>query len=219
MSVTIRTVIVDDEAPYRNALQKTLSLMPECDIVAVCVDGQEALEVCLKNPPDVLLTDINMPRMSGIELIKKLKQQEKSVNVVVLTVNEDDDTIFDAISAGALGYLLKTSTPQEVVDAIRVAETGGAKISPKIAARIIGAFPPRDARPKAVEADFYVLSPREEEILDLMAKGMRNKEIADKLFIAEKTVKNHVSSILEKLQVNSRTEAVIMQLERKAGGS
>ncbi|MBX7132014.1 MAG: response regulator transcription factor [Fimbriimonadaceae bacterium] len=216
MSSIIRTVVVDDEAPYRNALQKTLGLMPECELLSVCADGMEALEFCLQNPPDVLLTDINMPRMNGIELIKALLKQEKTVRVVILTVNEDDDTIFDAIAAGALGYLLKTSTPQEVIDAIRAAEQGGARLTPKVATKIIRAFPPRDNRLKGDEAEFYVLSPREEEILDLMAKGLRNKEIADQLFIAEKTVKNHVSSILDKLQVNSRTEAVIKQLDRKA---
>ncbi|RYG41510.1 response regulator transcription factor [bacterium] len=129
MSQKIRVVIADDEAGYRKALEKTLALANEVEILAVCKDGQEALDACLSEPPDVLLTDINMPRLSGIELTRRLLKKEKGVSVVILTVKEDDDTIYDAFRAGALGYLLKTSTPQDVVEAIRLA-------SPRSASRI-----------------------------------------------------------------------------------
>ena len=104
MADKIRVIVADDEAAYRSALQKTLTLMPECEIVSVCKDGQEALDACLADPPDVLLTDINMPRLSGIELTRKLLTKEKGVNVVILTVKEDDDTVYEAVRAGALGY-------------------------------------------------------------------------------------------------------------------
>lgn len=215
MSAKIRVVVADDEAAYRNALQRTLSLMPECELIAVCKDGQEALDACLADPPDVLLTDINMPRMSGIELIRNLHRKEKGVQVVVLTVNEDEDTIFDAFRAGALGYMLKTSTPQDVVDAIRLADRGEAKITPKIAVKVVEDFRRVKEDEDTDDSELYVLSDREAEILDLIAKGMRNKEIANDLCIAEKTVKNHVSNILKALQVNSRTEAAMKAIKAR----
>lgn len=215
MVSNIRVVVADDEPAYRSALQKTLSLMPECEVIGVTKDGQEALDLCLADPPDVLLTDINMPRMDGVELIRRLLKQEKGVQVVVLTVNEEDETIFDAFRAGALGYLLKTSTPQDVIEAIRLAEKGEAKITPKIAARVIDDFRRVKEDDDTDDTELYVLSDREAEILDLVAKGMRNKEIANQLCIAEKTVKNHVSNILKALQVNSRTEAAMKALKAK----
>ncbi|MBL8060423.1 MAG: response regulator transcription factor [Chthonomonas sp.] len=215
MAGSIRVVVVDDEPAYRGALQKTLTLMPECNLLAVCENGEEALEFCLENPPDVLLTDINMPRMDGIELMRRLLKQEKDVRVVVLTVNEDDETIFDAIRAGALGYLLKTSTPQNVVDALRLASKGEAMLTPKIAARVLNDFRRVRDDDDTDDTELFVLSDRESEILDLIAKGLRNKEIARDLCIAEKTVKNHVSNILKALQVNSRTEAAMKAIKSR----
>lgn len=215
MPTKIRVVIADDEAPYRSALQRTLGLMPECEIMAICQDGQEALDACLADPPDVLLTDINMPRLSGVELIKKLQRKEKDIRVVILTVREDDDTVFEAFRAGALGYLLKTSTPQDVIDAIRLAERGEAKITPKIATKVIEDFRRVKDDDETDDAELFVLSDREQEILELIAQGLRNKEIASRLCIAEKTVKNHVSNILKALQVNSRTEAAMRAVKAK----
>lgn len=215
MAQKIRVVVADDEPPYRNALQRTLGLMADCEVIAVCKDGQEALDVCLGDPPDVLLTDLNMPRMGGTELIRRLHKQEKDVRVVVLTVEEDADTVFDAFRAGALGYLLKTSTPQDVIDAIRLAEKGEAKITPRIAAKVIEDFRRVREDEETDDSELYVLSDREAEILDLVAQGLRNKEIATKLCIAEKTVKNHVSNILKALQVNSRTEAAMKAVRSK----
>lgn len=215
MPSTIRVVVVDDEPAYRTALQRTLSLMPEAELVQVCTDGAEALEHCRQDPPDVLVTDIVMPGMTGIELIRKLLKEEKDVQVVVLTINEDDDTVFEAFRAGALGYLLKTSTPQEVIEAIRLANRGEAKITPKIATRVIHDFRRVKDDDDMDDTELYVLSDRETEILELIAKGMRNKEIANHLNIAEKTVKNHVSNILKALQVNSRTEAAMKAVKAK----
>lgn len=211
----IRVVIADDEPAYRNAIQRTLSLMPECEIVKVCSDGKAALDFCLETPPDVLLTDINMPRMDGIELIRALLRKEKQVKVVILTVNEQDDLIFDAIRAGALGYLLKTSTPADIIDAIRLAFKGEAKLTPKIAAKVLQDFRRIREDDDTDDTELFILSDRESEILDLIAKGLRNKEIARDLGIAEKTVKNHVSNILKALQVNSRTEAAMKAIKSK----
>lgn len=189
--------------------------MPDCEIIAVCKDGQEALDACLGDPPDVLLTDINMPRMDGIELMRRLLKQEKGVNVVVLTVNEEDEVIFDAFRAGALGYLLKTSTPNDVIDAIRLAERGEAKVTPRVATKVIEDFRRVKDDVETDDTELFVLSDRETEILDLIAKGHRNKDIANQLCIAEKTVKNHVSNILKALQVNSRTEAAMKAIKAK----
>ncbi len=215
MSTKIKVVVADDESAYRNALEKTLNLMPECEIIAVCKNGVEALEISLENTPDVLLTDINMPKMNGLELIRRLLKQEKNVTVVVLTVDENEDTIFDAFRAGALGYLLKTSTPQDVIDAVRLAKRGEAKITPKIATKLIDDFRRVQEEEDIEESPLFVLSDREAEILEHIAKGLRNKEIATQLNIAEKTVKNHVSNILKALQVNSRTEAAMKAIKAK----
>ena len=211
----IRVVVADDEASYRSALQRTLTLMPECELLAVCKDGQEALDVCLADPPDVLLTDISMPRLSGIELMRALLKQEKEVAVVLLTVQEEDEIVFEAFRAGALGYLLKSSTPQDVIEAIRLAQRGEAKITPKIAAKVIEDFRRVRDDEETDDTELYVLSERESEILELVAQGLRNKEIASRLCIAEKTVKNHVSNILKALQVNSRTEAAMKAVRSK----
>lgn len=215
MPTTIRVVIAEDEPAWRNVLQKTLSLMPECELVAVCKDGREALDACLADPPDVLLTDVSMPRMDGIELIRRVIKQEKDVAIVVLTAMEDEDTVFDAFRAGALGYLLKTSMPNDVVEAVRLAYKGEAKITPKIAAKVIEDFRRVKEDDDTDDTELFVLSDRESEILDLVAQGLRNKEIASRLSIAEKTVKNHVSNILKALQVNSRTEAAMKAVKAR----
>ena len=217
MPVRTRLVIAEDEELFRKALTKTVGLMTECELLGVAKDGQEALDLCLGDPPDILLTDINMPRMNGIELVRRLLKQEKDVRVVILTVNEEDDVVYDAFRAGALGYLLKTSTPQDVVEAIRLAMKGEAKITPKIAAKVIEDFRRVKEDEDVVDDELYVLSDREAEILDLVAQGLRNKEIASRLSIAEKTVKNHVSNILKALQVNSRTEAAMKAVKARMG--
>jgi len=217
MADKIRVVVAEDEPAYRNALQKTLALMPDCEVVAVCKDGAEALDICLSDPPDVLLTDLNMPRMSGSELVRRLLKQEKDVRVVVLTSHEEDDTIYEVFRAGALGYLLKTSTPHDVIDGIRLAYKNEAKITPKIATKVLEDFRRFKEDEETDDSELYVLSDRESEILDLVAEGLRNKDIASRLCIAEKTVKNHVSNILKALQVNSRTEAAMKAVKARMG--
>ncbi len=215
MKPPISIVIVDDEPAYRSALQKAVGTMPECEILAVCKDGEEGLQFCLNTPPDVLLTDVNMPRMDGVEMLRRLLKKEKSVNAVVLTVAEEESTVFDAFRAGALGYMLKSSTPADVIDAVRCASRGEAKITPKIAKLVLDDFRRIREDDDTDDTELYVLSERESEILDLIAKGLRNKEIANNLCIAEKTVKNHVSNILKALHVNSRTEAAMKAVKAR----
>lgn len=213
----IRVVVAEDEPGYRGALQKTMQLMPDCELLALCKDGAEALDKCLADPPDVLLTDLNMPRMSGAELVRRLLKQEKDVKVVILTSHEEDELVYEAFRAGALGFLLKTSTPHDVIDAVRLASKGEAKITPKIATKVIADFKRFQEDEETDDSELFVLSDRESEILDLVAEGLRNKEIALRLSIAEKTVKNHVSNILKALQVNSRTEAAMKAVRARMG--
>jgi DNA-binding NarL/FixJ family response regulator len=215
MPPQIRIVVAEDDQSFRNAIQKTLTLMPDCQLVAICKDGMEALEACLADPPDVLVTDIQMPRMDGIELIRKVLKQEKDIRIVILTSHEEDDTVYNAFRSGALGYLLKTSTPHDVIDAIRLAARGEAKVTPRIAAKLIDDFRRFKEDDDIDDTELFALSDRESEILDYVAMGLRNKEIATKLGIAEKTVKNHVSNILKALQVNSRTEAAMKAVKSR----
>lgn len=219
MSEKIRVVVADDEEGYRKALRQILAHAADIELVGIAKDGVEALAMVEENDADVLLTDIDMPRMDGIECVSKLIKRKRDVICVILTVHEDNNQVFDAIRAGAMGYLLKTSTPEEVVNAIRRASNGEAVLTPKIAAKVLEDFRRQQDDEEIEDEHLYELSPRELEILEFVTKGLRNKEIADKLFLAEKTVKNHVSNILKALHVNSRTEAAMKAIkERLVGG-
>lgn len=219
MSENIRVVVADDEEGYRKALRQILSHATDIELVGVAKDGIEALSMVEENDADVLLTDIDMPRMDGIECVSKLTKRKRDVICVILTVHEDNAQIFDAIRAGAMGYLLKTSTPEEVINAIRRANNGEAVLTPSIAAKVLDDFRRQQDDEDIEDEHLYELSPRELEILEFVTQGLRNKEIADKLFLAEKTVKNHVSNILKALHVNSRTEAAMKAIkERLVGG-
>ncbi|GMV38029.1 MAG: DNA-binding response regulator [Fimbriimonadales bacterium] len=207
---TIRVLVADDEPNYRSALQKVLKLAPEIELVGMAADGREAFDLAQETEPDVLLTDINMPYLNGLQLTNRLTRIMPELQVVILTVSEDSEDVFEAIRSGAIGYLLKDSTPKDVIEAIREAYRGESRMTPRIAKmviedfrRLIGAGRP------AEEEHFYELSKREREMLQFLAEGKKNKEIADALSLAEKTVKNHVSSILRKLHVNTRTEAAM----------
>lgn len=208
MPPKIRVVIAEDEENYRRALRRTIEMASDIDLIAVCKDGKDAFDCCSEHRPDVLLTDINMPHVNGLELIHRVFSDDPSCRIVVLTVRDDDETIFDAFRWGACSYLLKTSMPNEVLEAIRLAYRGEAKITPRVAARLIEDFR-RTAQEQERSTERIVLSIREREILELLSKGMRNAEIAAELEIAEKTVKNHVSAILKALQVGTRTEAAL----------
>ncbi|MEP0766032.1 MAG: response regulator transcription factor [Fimbriimonadia bacterium] len=207
---TIRVLVADDEPNYRSALQKVLKLAPEIELVGMAADGREAFDLAQETEPDVLLTDINMPYLNGLQLTNRLTRIMPELQVVILTVSEDSEDVFEAIRSGAIGYILKDSTPKDVIEAIREAMRGESRMTPRIAKlviedfrRLVGAGRPTE------EEHFYELSKREREMLQFLAEGKKNKEIADALSLAEKTVKNHVSSILRKLHVNTRTEAAM----------
>ena len=212
MSSSIRIVVADDEAAYRTALQRTLNLMPECDLLCLCKDGFEALEFCSDNPPNVLLTDINMPRMNGIELIRRLCKLHKDISIVVLTVNEEDDVVFDALCAGACGYLVKKTPPARLLEAIKESFNGGSPMSSRIARLVISKF--RETRELNIEESQYDLSSREKEVLNLLGEGSNYQEIANALFISVDTVRHHIRNIYKKLHVHSQSEAVAKAIRR-----
>jgi DNA-binding NarL/FixJ family response regulator len=212
---TIRVLIAEDETVTRELLARLIDLEPDIEVVGQAPNGRVAVGLCRKMMPDVLLTDIRMPEMDGIQAIKMIKTEMPSINVVVLTIHHDDANVFEAIKAGARGYVLKESPPEETVQAIRAAARGEALLHSSIASRVIAEFN-RLSEQQEVDLRLYTqLTDREREVLKLLAQGKRNREIAEGLFIAEKTVKNHVSNILWKLECNDRTQAALFASRMK----
>jgi DNA-binding NarL/FixJ family response regulator len=178
--------------------------------VGVCKSGEEALETLPSLNPDVVLMDIGLPGMSGIECIARLKRELPSTQIMMLTVFEDDERIFNSITAGATGYLLKNTPPAKLIEAISDLHAGGSPMSNQIARRLVREF----QKPHPKECDLSSLSARELEVLNLLAKGFLYKEIADTLKLSRHTVRTHIRNIYEKLQVRSRTEAVVKAFPR-----
>jgi two-component system, NarL family, response regulator LiaR len=215
MPDTIRVLLCDDHALFRQGLKKLLELEPDINIVGVAGSGQEMLDMLKKAGPDVILMDIGMPNMDGITAAYKSKKILPHANIIILTIYEDEPHIFQAIKAGAIGYLLKDVSIAEVVDAIRKARKGEALLQPVIAAKVLKEFAMLDKKSINQGEQFYSgLTEREKDILRLIALGGTNKEIARKLNISEKTVKNHISNIFQTLHVNNRTQAAIYALEK-----
>ncbi|MCC6036628.1 MAG: response regulator transcription factor [Armatimonadota bacterium] len=210
MMDAIRVLIAEDETLVRQSLAQLLDAEPDIEVVAVAADGEQALHLCRQHLPDVVLMDLKMPRMDGIEATKRIKQEMPSVEVCILTIYDDDLNLFEALRAGAKGYVLKDATPQQVAEAIRIVASGGGILSPSLVPKVLAEFQ-RFAETKAeLRKLFSELTPRERDILRLLAQGKSNKEIAQTLFLSEKTVRNYVSNILRKLEVNSRTEAALL---------
>jgi DNA-binding NarL/FixJ family response regulator len=204
--MTIRILIADDHAVVRQGLRMFLSLDEEFEIVEEVSDGRSAVEKTLALQPDVVLMDLLMPVMDGLTAISAIKQQAPDVEVIALTSVLDDDSVTKAIQAGAIGYLLKDTESQELTLAIKAAARGQVQLSPKVALRFIAEMrPPKENPDKLTE--------REMDVLHLLAAGYANKDIAQKLVIGEKTVKTHVSNILSKFHVESRTQAVLHAMQ------
>ena len=219
MAVRIRVVVADDESGYRKALSSVLATAPDIDLVGVAMNGREAFDLVMQKDAEVLLTDIQMPTMSGLECLRELSKRKRDTAVVILTVHEDDQNVFEAVRGGAISYLLKTSTPKEVVDAIRRAHNGETTLTPTIASKVLSEFRRQKEDADVDDEHLYELSDREQEILEFIAKGLRNRDIAGKIKKKKKTVKNHVSNILKALHVNSRTEAAMKALKERLVGS
>jgi DNA-binding NarL/FixJ family response regulator len=200
-------LIADDHPLFREGLRGRLDRVADVAVVGEAASGDEAVELAHKLEPDVILMDIKMPGLNGIEATREIQQASPQIGVLVLTMFEDDDSVFAAMRAGAKGYLLKDSGGEGVVHAIRAVASGEAVFGPGVAERIMGFFAaPRAAAPQRA---FPELTEREEEVLSLVAQGKSNREIARQLFVSLKTVRNHVSNILLKLQVADRAQAVI----------
>lgn len=216
MPENIRVFLCDDHTLFRQGIRKLLEL--ESDIVTVgeASNGLEMLGMLKKSGPDVILMDIGMPSMDGIIATYKVKKILPHARVVILTVYEDEPHVFQAIKAGAMGYLLKDASIDELIETIRSVNRGEALIQPVIATKVLKEFVMLDKRKIEQGDKFYSgLTEREKEILRLIALGGTNKEIAKKLGISEKTVKNHISNIFQTLHVNNRTQAAIYALDKK----
>lgn len=215
MSIPIRLLIVDDQRLMRDGLRTILELDVDFKVVGEAKNGADALEKFENLQPDVILMDIRMPVMDGVEAIRRLLEQSPEAKVIILTTFDDDSYVFDGLRAGALGYLLKDVSADELGAAIRTVAGGGALIDPSVTRKVVAEFIRRPA-PAAAQFDSLPepLSERELEVLQLMARGHTNREIADALFLAEGTVKNYVSNILAKMAARDRTQAVLLARER-----
>jgi DNA-binding NarL/FixJ family response regulator len=227
MSDPIRLLIVDDQEIVRQGLSIILDNQPDIKVVGLAGDGVEALAQARGLRPDVVLMDIKMPKMNGIEATRQITKELPDTLVIILTTYDTDDWVFDCIRAGAVGYLLKDAKADALAGAVRGALRGESQMDPTVARKVLTAFRHLDAstsqstRPEGVPPDrlkalppLEKLTEREAEVLDLLAQGLSNKEIAAQLTLSEGTVKNHVSNILGKLHANDRTQAVLTAIRR-----
>ena len=218
-----RVLIVDDQQIVRQGLGVILQHQPDIEVVGYAADGLEALEQVAACQPDVVLMDLKMPRLNGIQATARIRQQFPAVKVVVLTTYDSEDWIFDAIRSGAGGYLLKDSDSEEIIAAVQGAAIGEVRLDPAIAGKVLqefnrlkGVLSPRGPQTYGAQQlpPIEELTERELEILQEMVQGKSNREIAQSLFLAEGTVKNYVSVIISKLQANDRTQAAVLALKR-----
>ena len=215
MESTIRIIIADDHGVVREGLRAVLGSEPDMEVVGEAATGKEVLERATEARPDVILMDIQMPDLNGIEATRRILEASPDVGVVVLTMFEDDDSVFSAMRAGARGYVLKGAPPSEILKVLRAVAGGEAHFGPEIARRLMSFFSvPEAASP---EESFPELTSREREILDLIALGHTNTKIAARLFVSPKTVGNHISHIFTKMQVADRAHAIIRAREAGLG--
>jgi two-component system NarL family response regulator len=212
----IRVLVVDDHALFRRGLEMVLAQEPDIEVVGEASDGAEALAKAMDTTPDIVLMDVRMPKRGGIDACTAIKDAVPSTNVIMLTISDEEADLYDAIKAGATGYLLKEISIEEVASAIRAVYGGQSLISPSMASKLLSEFASMIKRSDdRQQVPAPRLTDREMEVLKLVAKGMNNRDIAKELFISENTVKNHIRNILEKLQLHSRMEAVVYAVREK----
>lgn len=207
----IRVLIADDHALFRQGVRRLLEAVDDIEVVGESGTGDETVRLVDELAPDIALLDVTMPQLSGVDAARMIKTSSPRTGVIMLTVHADEEFLFEAIKAGAMGYLLKGCTSDELVHAIRVVFQGEGLLPPTIAAKVMQEFA-RTRETKDLEPVLTQLTPREIEILQHVAAGRANKEIAQRLAISDRTVKNHLSNIMEKLHVNSRTQAAVYAL-------
>lgn len=212
----IKVFLCDDHTLFRQGIRKLLELENDIKVVGEASNGSEIINLIKKLGPNVILMDINMPEMNGITATRRIKKILPHAKIIILTVCKDEHNIFEAIKAGAMGYLLKDVSINKLLEAIRTVYKNEALIQPMIAAKILKEFAVMNMRKRNTEDRFYYLSEREKEVLRLLILGGTNKEIARKLNIAEKTVKNHLSKIYQTFHVNNRTQAVLYALNNES---
>ncbi len=212
----IRVLVVDDHALFRRGLQMVLEQEPDIEVVGEASDGAEAVEKSADTLPDIVLMDVRMPKRGGIDACTAIHETVPSARIIMLTISDEEADLYDAIKAGAMGYLLKEISIEEVASAIRAVHGGQSLISPSMASKLLTEFA---SMIKKTDDRQQVPTPRltdrEMEVLKLVAKGLNNRDIAKQLFISENTVKNHIRNILEKLQLHSRMEAVVYAVREK----
>jgi DNA-binding NarL/FixJ family response regulator len=217
-SQLIRIVVADDHQVVRTGFATLLDTQPDFEVVGTAVDGGEAVRICRELRPDVVLMDVRMPGTDGIEATRQLAEpgEEGGPRILILTTFDLDDYVYDALCAGASGFLLKDVTAERLFDAVRVIAAGEALLAPAVTRRLISEFSrirPRQATPPTAMAALRELTPRETEVLRLIAEGLSNPEIAARLVVTEETVKTHVSRVLGKLGLRDRTQAVVTAYE------
>ena len=206
----ISVIITDDQALIRDGLEMLMKLEKDIEVIGLAQDGAEAVELVAANPPDLVLMDLKMPGVNGVEATRRIRAEFPQVKVLVLTTYNDDEWVFDAIRAGASGYLLKDTPREKVLEAIRGTVSGQSYLDPEIAGKIIDQAASRQTEPATAITD--KLTERETEVLRLIARGLNNTAIASKLHLSEGTVRNHVSAIFAKLDVSDRTQAAIIAI-------
>jgi len=208
-----RIVVVDDQEVVRAAFAALLATQPDFAVVGAAADGAQAVRVCREQRPDVVLMDVRMPVVDGIEATRRILADGGDTRVVILTTFDLDEHVYDALEAGASGFLLKDVTAERLFDAVRVVAAGDALLAPAVTRRLVAEFARMRVRRPAPAPALSTLTPRETEVLRLIAEGLSNPEIAARLVVGEETVKTHVSRVLAKLGLRDRTQAVVLAYE------
>ena len=211
--MTITTLVADDQALVRAGLRKILEASGDIEVIAEAADGVEAVALTSDAAPDVVLLDIRMPRMDGIEAAQQILSRGQDTRVMMLTTFGLDEYVFAALKAGASGFLLKDAPPEQLIDAVRLIAAGEALLAPKITRSVIERFVAQASYDPALRQRIDALTPRESEVLRLLTRGLSNAELAGKLVVSEATIKSHIAALLVKLEVRDRVQAVIAAYE------